>query len=321
MDEVGIGWAADGGEVYHGLQEVRPAGLGSLQRRRVSPFPDLGVGAAHEDVGHAPAAELGGSGVLRVFEEPARERLLDRRLVVDRPRQEAGDGVDDDERRQLTAGEDVVTDRELEVEQVADPLVDALVARADEDEVRPRGELRRSRLAEDLAARVEEDRRRSGMAEGVEGVGDRLGAHDHARSPAIGRVVNAAMTTETPRPEVVEPHVHQPALAGSAGDALRQRALEHRGEQADDVDLERHAPAVPFGVRGPLPWRDQRGRRRGTAPAAPRPAPGAAASTGGASRSRTASSTMISPRSGANVVTTSRTAGRSNSPTGPPRTT
>ena len=70
----------------------------------------------------------------------------------------------------------------------------------------------------------------------------------------------------------------------------------------------------------PLPCRDQRGFRRGfgSAPAARRrPAHRPAARP----RSSTASSTTSSPRSGAKVVITSRTAGTSNSPAGPPRTT
>ena len=64
------------------------------------------------------------------------------------PGQQAEDGVDDDEGRQLAAGQHVVADRELEVDQRPDPLVDALVARADEDEVRSRREVERARLAE-----------------------------------------------------------------------------------------------------------------------------------------------------------------------------
>ena len=68
----------------------------------------------------------------------------------------------------------------------------------------------------------------------------------------------------------------------------------------------------------PLPWRDQRCRRR--SPVA-RPADAAGASTAGAARSSTVSSMTSSRRSGAKVVTTWRTAGTSNSPSGPSRTT
>ena len=64
------------------------------------------------------------------------------------PGQQADDGVDDDERRQLAAGQHVVADRQLEIDQRPNPLVDALVARADEDEVGLAGEFVGPRLAE-----------------------------------------------------------------------------------------------------------------------------------------------------------------------------
>ena len=94
--------------------------------------------ARREDGRHVHAAEHRRPRVLRILEEPRPERLLLGRGRVDGPGQQAEHGIDDDQRRQLTAGEHVVADRQLEVDERADALVDAFVARADEDEVRPR---------------------------------------------------------------------------------------------------------------------------------------------------------------------------------------
>ncbi|HEV2006332.1 MAG TPA: hypothetical protein VGQ85_06915, partial [Candidatus Limnocylindrales bacterium] len=103
--------------------------------------------------------------------------------------------------------------------------------------------------------------------------------------------------------------------------------LEHGREERQDVDLEGHfegsSPSAGLGESAApasagriapdaaLPWREKRCRRRGRR---------GSCSTAGAARSRTASSMTISPRSGAKSRMTVRTAGRSNSPAGPPRT-
>ena len=66
--------------------------------------------------------------------------------------------VDDDQGRQLAAGQDVVPDRDLEVDEGADPLVDALVARAEEDRGGPSGQVVGPAWRKTLAGRVEQDR-------------------------------------------------------------------------------------------------------------------------------------------------------------------
>jgi len=79
-----------------------------------------------------PAPVLGGPRVLRLLEQAAGEGLvLGGRLVAEHAGDEPGDGFDDDERRGLPSGEDVVADGELVVAEVlGDALVDALVAAA-----------------------------------------------------------------------------------------------------------------------------------------------------------------------------------------------
>ena len=52
-------------------------------------------------------------------------------------------------------GQHVVTDRQFQVDEVADPVVDAFVARADQDQVLARCQIRGTRLPEDLAAGIE----------------------------------------------------------------------------------------------------------------------------------------------------------------------
>ncbi len=97
--------------------------------------------AAEQDLGHCLALELGRSRVLRVLEQAVGERLLDDRFGLDCPGQQAQHGVDDDHRRQLAAGQHVVADRQLQIDHPAHPVVDALVARAHEQQVLRGGKL------------------------------------------------------------------------------------------------------------------------------------------------------------------------------------
>ncbi len=92
------------------------------------------VVAAAQHVGDRVAAELRGTRVLRVLEQPVGEGLVGtRHLVAHHAGHEACDRVDHHEGGRLTAGEHVVADRQLAVAQViGNPLVDALVAPAEE---------------------------------------------------------------------------------------------------------------------------------------------------------------------------------------------
>src|SRR5262245_47065827 len=87
------------GVVERGVrEEVRPRRERRAQRLLPAPARDRGVVAGEEDVRDAQPAELLGARVLRVLEEPAAERVLERgALVAERTREESHDGVHDDE--------------------------------------------------------------------------------------------------------------------------------------------------------------------------------------------------------------------------------
>ena len=190
----------------------------------------------------------------------AKDSICDR-LLVDGARQQSDHRVDDHERRQLTAGQHVVADRQLEVHQRPDPLVDALVARAQEDEVRRRRQGRGTALAEPLADRVGQDhhavrpaRARPGRPRRARAAGPcrrRRRRCSRRRCDAARGPTPAGRGRGSPRGRAPDP----------AGDALGQRSLEHPREQREDVDLERISRRVGVG---------RRGRRRLGAPRAPR---------------------------------------------------
>ena len=130
---------------------------GLFEHGAAAPLADEVVVTVGKDFGDERAAEVGGAGVLGVVEQAAgavggagqaiEGFGVSRGVwsaeafeavgvgVAEDAGQEPDDGVNDDGRSQLTAGEDVVADRKLAVaEEGVDALVDSLVPAADEDD-------------------------------------------------------------------------------------------------------------------------------------------------------------------------------------------
>src|SRR6266536_942603 len=103
------------GREVTGSEQVRPAVEGAAKGFAEPPSSDRAVVTRDEDVRYRLPLEGWRARVLRILEQTVGERLLRGRLRLDRPGQEADHGVDDHERRQLAAGQDIVADRELEV--------------------------------------------------------------------------------------------------------------------------------------------------------------------------------------------------------------
>src|SRR5450759_5190886 len=146
-----------------GGQQFRPPRQSSRHRLPLSPAPDLRVMPREQHVRHLEAAELGWPRVVRVVEQPTRERIpLNRLLVTHGARQQPDDRVEHHQRRQLAAGEDVVADRYfLGRHLVADPLGHALVPAAEDHDMARATQSNRVRLGKRLSLRRREhDRRR-----------------------------------------------------------------------------------------------------------------------------------------------------------------
>src|ERR1700674_3262183 len=119
-----------------GTATARPlGGLGS------APALDLGMMAGKQHLRNLVSLEDRGPRVVRVLEQLLGKRLVFGRLLrTEDTGDEPAHGVDQHNGRELAAGEHVITDRDLPVDQVGtDPLVDALVAAADQIEVRVTG--------------------------------------------------------------------------------------------------------------------------------------------------------------------------------------
>src|SRR5439155_7184299 len=131
-------------------EEVRTPLLGSPERLLETPAPDRTVVAARQDCRNILALERWRLRVLGILQKACRERFLGDGRRLDRTRQEPDDRVDDDQCAKLAAGEDVVADRQLEIDQRSDSLIEALVARADEDQMATSSEVAGALLPKSL---------------------------------------------------------------------------------------------------------------------------------------------------------------------------
>src|SRR5580704_6399173 len=122
------------------LRQVRPPLPRDPFRFRPPPFGDLRVVAREQHLRNRATLPYARARIVRIFEQALLEALLLARSVL---AHHSGDephaGVEDRQRGDLAAREHVVADRDLDQPtRLDDPFVDALEARAEDDEARPR---------------------------------------------------------------------------------------------------------------------------------------------------------------------------------------
>jgi hypothetical protein len=122
-----------GRKTASGVQKIRPSLEGAPKRRGAAPPFDPAVITATQNLRDFPAPEHGRTRVLRVLQQPGREALVTSGGgIAEHPWNQPGRGLDDDEGRQLTAGEHEVAHRELTVDEVVgNPLVHTLITPAE----------------------------------------------------------------------------------------------------------------------------------------------------------------------------------------------
>src|SRR6266540_1103438 len=119
-------------------QQVRPSLTRTQQGLPAPPAGDLGVIAGQQHLWHAQAPELFGARILRILQQPVAERFFfGRFFATHHPGDQARDGVDDHQGRDLATTEDIITDRDLFVHERADAFVYPLIPTTDEDKRLP----------------------------------------------------------------------------------------------------------------------------------------------------------------------------------------
>jgi len=117
-------------------QQVRSAGQGPPDRLDEPVRSDRRMVPVHQHLGNLDPSEITGTGVLRVFQQPAAEGVLAGAVrTAQHPRQQPGHRIDQHHRRQFATGEDVIADGDLIIaERGPEALVHPFVAAADKDQ-------------------------------------------------------------------------------------------------------------------------------------------------------------------------------------------
>src|SRR5439155_20423559 len=128
-------------------QEIRPPLQRSCERLALPPSPNRRVIPRQQHLGDAEVGDLRGPRELRKIEQSTAERVLsDRLLVADHAGNVARDGIEDNERRQLAAGQYVVANRDFFGDSLAHAFVESFIAAAQQHKMLHRAEPLSDRL-------------------------------------------------------------------------------------------------------------------------------------------------------------------------------
>ena len=150
--------------------------------------------AGEQHVRHAASLPFGGPGIVRIFQQVARERLL--RRAVGRAHhagQQSNHRIEQHQRRQFAAGQHVVADADLfHPAGIDHALIDALVAAAEQDDAGSGRVALHIALRQRPAARRKEHKRPV-IGHGGNGGVHHVGAQHHPSPTAERRVIDRAM--------------------------------------------------------------------------------------------------------------------------------
>ena len=106
--------------------------------------------AGDQDIGHGAVAPYPRSRILRIFQQADLETLIGQAFrMVDHPRQQTHDRIDQNDRGRLTAGQNKIADADfLDSMRFENALIDAFVAAAHDNNAGLAGELAYPRLIE-----------------------------------------------------------------------------------------------------------------------------------------------------------------------------
>src|SRR5581483_4965702 len=241
-------------EPTSGRDQVWPSLRSPRQGVGPSPAGDPAVVARTQDLGHGPAPELGGPGVVGVLEQAlAKGLVLGRLLVAHHARDQSGHGLDDHEGGRLTTGEHVIADRQLVVHEVlAHAFVHALIAPAQQREPVAGRQRRRHGLIEPAPARTEQEERTLRI-DGLHRREDRLGREHHPGAAAERRVVHRAVAVGRVIAQIMNANVEDATFPRLAEQAARECRVEELGQTCEEVDPHERA-LMNASLSSTYPW-------------------------------------------------------------------
>src|SRR5882672_9991376 len=204
-----------------------------------APLLDARVVAGKEYLGNGHPAVLGGPRVLRPARRLDGKVVLGQRVgIADHSGNQARDRIDQHHRGDLATAQDIVADRYLaRVQGSPDPVVDALVPSAHDDQPRLCRQAFGQPLVERLAPRLHEHNGAGVLRPNRLDRLDRgLRLEDHSRPAAERHVIDLPVPVMRVLAQVVRVQLEEPALDGAADHTLLENRAEHGREDRDDVE-------------------------------------------------------------------------------------
>jgi hypothetical protein len=168
-----------------------------------------------------------------------RERLVQRRIwVAQHSLPQSRNGVDDHQRSELSARQDIVSDRDFAIDVGFNASVEALVMAAHESEAVELRELLGEVLVEGSPPCAQEKRSLGpvGFVNRFDAFDDRIGLHHHAASPAEGEVIDGPMSVMSVLSDIMEVDAHVALLAGASQNRALERTREEAGKECEDME-------------------------------------------------------------------------------------
>src|SRR5579864_5980723 len=255
------------------VQQIGAKARGFFPRRICPPFPDLLVVPTQQHFRRFPAAKFRRPGVLRPVEQTSfAERLGEgfiygRGLVPQHAFLQASHRVHHHRRRQLTAAQHVIANRDLLVGQVfRDALIDSFVTATNQQQLTTGAVFPRPRLVELSSLGRQQDHFPALAPLGPDRFHrfkDRSGLQQHAFASAEGPVIHGPVPVAGPAPQIVHLDLDQPGFPRPLHHAVLERPPEKLRKNRQHMKL--HDNVVFMGAaiswqrpttgRGPVPHR------------------------------------------------------------------
>src|SRR6185369_10921986 len=192
--------------------------------------------------------------VLRILEQRRIAEAFGRRRIraAEHARDQPRDRVDHDQRAELAAGQHVVADRDLFIEQRAHAFVDAFVTTAEQQHrFAGRREARRNGLRERRSLRSEQDAplRREACRDVFDRRIDRLWTHHHSGTTAVRRIVDRMRAAAGVVAKLMRADGEQTGFCRTAEHAEARARLDEFGKQRQDVERD-HRDSSSFFCGG-----------------------------------------------------------------------
>ena len=193
--------------------------------------------AGEKDIGHVPASVLRGSRVLRILKKSVFKRFVDfgfRR--TQRARQQTGHSIDNHHSRKISAGQDIISYRNIPVNQnLTNPFVNSFIVSANDNQVFLFRQFVSHFLGKRFAAGRCEQHFCLFSFQRFHSLKQRFRFHEHSGSAAIRLVVHRSVVVMREITQINGVYLHESLFRRSADDALAERSEEDRRKKSDDV--------------------------------------------------------------------------------------